>query len=127
MKKAWNLTKSPASSIAGLLLLCLFTLLALAGCKHSRHTFNPSLKQIDEMLDAQLPQGTSKARVAVYLSAQGFPVESTNDPRTMVATVRHVDTETLRPETARVTFHFDARDKLTTYELTAAPSSASQP
>ncbi|HEY6270043.1 MAG TPA: hypothetical protein VIX11_17210 [Candidatus Acidoferrum sp.] len=79
------------------------------------------------MLDSQLPAGTSKSKVSFYLSSQGFSLEASNDPHALIAIVHHVDTETLRPATARVTFHFDARDNLTTYELAAAPGSASQP
>ena len=79
------------------------------------------------MLDAQLPAGSSRSKVSFYLSSQGFPLESTNDPHSMIAIVHHVDTDTLRPETARVTFHFDNRDNLTTYELAVAPGSTSQP
>jgi hypothetical protein len=71
------------------------------------------------MLDAQLPAGTPKSRVLFYLNSQGFPLENSNDPRVIAATIHHVDTETLKPVTARVTFQFDAEDKLKSYELTA--------
>jgi hypothetical protein len=37
-----------------------------------------------------------------------------------------VDSDTLQPATARVTFHFDASDNLKSYELAAA-ASASRP
>jgi hypothetical protein len=100
--------------------------LAGAGCKQG-HTSDPRLKQIDQMLDTQLPAGTAKARVVFYLNSQGYQLENATDPQTIVATVHHVDTETLRPATALVTFHFDATNNLKSYELVAAPGSTSQP
>jgi hypothetical protein len=114
-------------SLAGLCLLAVLLLLALAGCKQRGHTSDPRLKQIDQMLDAQLPAGSTKARVAFYLNAQGFQLESTNDPHTIVASVRHVDTETLQPVNALVTFHFDGGDNLKSYELAGATGSGSHP
>jgi hypothetical protein len=105
----------------------IFLLLALAGCKTGPHTSNPHLRQIDEMLNAQLPQGTPKSRVLFFLSSQGFPFESTRDAKIVAATVHRVDTDTLQPETARVTFHFDASDKLKSYELESIAGSATQP
>src|SRR6267378_2274610 len=95
--------------------------------KQSEHTSDPRLRQIDEMLDSHLPTGTAKSRVSFYLSSQGFPLESTSDPHTIVAIIHHVDTDTLQPSTARVTFHFDAGDNLKSYELVTVAGSASQP
>lgn len=127
MKKLRNLSKSSFPSLAGLFLLGVFAVLALAGCKQSGHTSDPRLRKIDEMLDSQLPAGTSKSRVSFYLSSQGFPLESTSDPHAIVTIVHHVDTDTLQPATARVTFHFDASDNLKSYELVTVAGSASQP
>ena len=126
MKKLGNPTMSSSRFLAAFFWLGILGTMPLTGCRSSRHTSDPSLRQIDDTLDAQLPSGTNKSRVSFYLSAQGFPIESTNDPHTIVAVVHRVDTETLRPVTARVTFHFDARDNLTTYEMAAAPGSPSQ-
>ena len=127
MKKFAKFIGSPALPFASAIFLGVLALLTLAGCQNSKHTSDPRLRQIDEMLDAQLPTGTNKSRVTVYLSAQGFTLESTTDPRTIVAIVRHVDTDTLQPATARVTFHFDAGEKLKSYELAPMPGSNSQP
>ena len=127
MKNLGNLTKSSAPSFAALFLLGILAIIPLPGCNRGRHTSDSRLRQIDDMLDAQLPAGSNRSKDSFYLSSQGIPLESTNDPRSMVAIVHHVDTDTLRPETARVTFHFDDRDNLTSYELAAAPGSASQP
>jgi hypothetical protein len=126
MTKPGNFAKSSTLSLA-VLLLGILAMVTFTGCRAGRHTSDSRLRQIDDMLDSQLPAGTSKSKVSFYLSSQGFPVEATNDPHAIVGTVRHVDTETLRPETARVTFHFDARDNLTTYELAVAPNSGAQP
>jgi hypothetical protein len=109
---------------ASLPTLCL--LLSITACSPGKHTWDAHLRKIDEMLDAKLPAGTSKAKVVVYLNSQGFPLESTPDPHTVVAIVRHVDPDTLKPATARVTFHFDGVDRLKTYDLAAAEAS-SQP
>jgi hypothetical protein len=101
---------------------CFFLLLAVAGgCNSHSHTFDPKLRKIDETLDAKLPKGTSRDRVAFFLTTRGYTVESSGDRRTVVAIVRQVDTETLQPATARVEFHFDANDRLTSYDLQRAP------
>jgi hypothetical protein len=79
------------------------------------------------MLDAKLPKGTSRDRVAFFLTTRGHAVESSGDRHTVVAIVRQVDTETLQPATARVAFHFDANDRLTSYDLQRAPDVPWQP
>ncbi len=99
----------------------------LAGCKTSAHSSDPHLRKIDEMLDAELPKGTPMTRVSVFLSSRGYRVEDSPKPRTIVAIVRHIDTETLRPATARVTFHFDPTERLKTYDLDPAPDEPQQP
>lgn len=108
-------------------LLTVLFLLTFAGCKSGAHTSNPHLRQIDEMLNAQLPQGTPRPRVIFFLSSQGFPIENTRDAKAIVAIVHRVDTDTLQPETARVTFFFDAGDKLKSYELASVVGSPPQP
>ena len=127
MRNQCILAKSSSPYLAALFLLGVFAMLALAGCKQSGHTSDPRLRQIDEMLDSQLPAGTAKSRVSFYLSSQGFPLEYSSDPHAVVAIVHHVDTDTLQPATARVTFHFDAGDNLKSYELVAVAGSAPQP
>jgi hypothetical protein len=117
---------SSAGFFLGLSLFGIFLLMALAGCK-SGHTSDPHLRQLDEMLDSQLPQGTPKSRVIFFLSSQNFPVENSNDAKAAVAIVHRVNTDTLQPVTARVTFHFDAGDKLKSYELDAVAGSPTQP
>ncbi|PYU44352.1 MAG: hypothetical protein DMG53_16645 [Acidobacteria bacterium] len=121
-----NLCHLPRSS-AGFLWFGVFTILALAGCKQNGHTSDPRLRQIDEMLDSQLPSGAARSRVTFYLSSQNFPVEDTRDHHEIVAIVHHVDTDTLQPATARVTFHFDTRNNLKSYELVTAAGTVSQP
>jgi len=121
MRNPRILAKSLSPSLAALFLLDVFAMLALG------HTSDPRLRQIDEMLDSQLPTGTAKSRVSFYLSSQGFPLESTGDPHAIVAIIHHVDTDTFQPSTARVTFHFDAGDNLKSYELVTVAGSASQP
>ena len=127
MKNLRNPSRSSFPSLAGLSLLGVFALLALAGCKQSGHTSDPRLRPIDEMLDSQLPAGTAKSRVVFYLNSQNFLIENTGDARAIVAIVHHVDSDTLQPATARVTFHFDASDNLKSYELVTAAGSTSRP
>ena len=111
--------RGPLFLFGSVLAVTALLFLPASGCKQSGHTSDPHLRQIDEMLDSQLPAGTPKSRVMIYLNSQGFAVENSNDPHSIVATVRHIDTETLQPVIASVTFHFDAEDKLKTYELVA--------
>jgi len=119
------MTNSPSFSkrllflFVGLILPVILGLLTPSGCKQCGHTSDPRLRQIDEMLDSQLPAGTPKSRVIVYLNSQGFPIDNGTDPHAIAATIHHVDTESLKPVTAHVMFHFDPEDKLKTYELMA--------
>ena len=105
--------------LISLILAVILTLLSPAACQRRGHTSDARLRQIDEMLDSQLPAGTPKSRVVFYLNSQGFPIENNVDPHALIATVHHVDTESLKPVNATVTFHFDSEDKLKSYELTA--------
>ena len=111
-----------------LVFACLCFLLAVAGgCNSHSHTLDSKLRKIDEILDAKLPKGTSKDRVAFFLSTRGYPTEESNDRHTVIAIVRHIDTDTLQPATARVQFHFDANNMLTSYDLQRAPDVPWQP
>jgi hypothetical protein len=97
------------------------------GCNHSGHTSDPRLVKIDEMLNGELPKGTSEDRVRFFLNTRGYRTLNTGEPHTVVAIIRHIDTDTLRPQTARAIFRFDAHDHLDSYELTPAPEEAAQP
>ena len=100
--------------------LALFS--AATGCKSgsATHTSDPKLAGIDELLAAQLPPGTPRSRVVFFLNSRGYAMSPAPDSQSVVATVHHVNTNTLQPEAARITFHFDANDKLTTYDLEPA-------
>jgi hypothetical protein len=103
------------------MLLALFLVLLGAGCKSSSsHTSNPRLRQIDEIVNKQLPPGSPMSQVNFFLNSRGYPTEAAADTHSIVALIDHVDAQTLQPSAARVTFHFDANDKLLTYELTPA-------
>jgi len=69
------------------------------------------------MIDEKLPVGSTEGAVVEFLSARGYPTEPSEKPGTLVAIIRHIDTEKLQPITARVTFYFDANGKLNTYEI----------
>ena len=115
---------SPSSDPKAFLLLACFALLSLlaaSGCKSHSHTSDSRLQKIDEMLNTQLPPGTPMSRVDHFLKSRGYAVEDSPDRNSLVAVVRHVDTDTLEPATARVTFHFDSNRNLVSYELQQAP------
>ena len=97
--------------------VALIGLLFLAGCKKTVEVDDPQLKPIQEMLQKALPAGTTEAAVNQFLDTRGYPRDPTHKPGTVVAIIRHIDTEKLQPVTARVTFYFDANDKLNTMEI----------
>jgi len=99
------------------LLAALLTLLLVAGCGKNSEVTDPQLKPIQEMLNEKLPVGASKEAVNWFLTVRGYPREATEKPGTVVAIIRHIDTEKLEPVTARVTFYFDANGKLNTTEI----------
>jgi hypothetical protein len=113
-----------ASAGVRLLALAAAVLITVGGCKTSPHSSDPHVRKIDEMLDKELPKGTSMERVNLFLNERGYRIENRGKPQTIVAVVRQIDTDTLRPQNARVTFHFDTHDQLTSYELV---SSADEP
>jgi hypothetical protein len=108
-------------------LMLLFCLTSGFACKKStEHTSDPKLKGIDTLLNAELPAGTPMTRVTYFLNTRGYELQAARGSHTVVAVVRHVNTETLQPEAARVTFHFDARDRLLEYDLEPAPAQLMQ-
>jgi len=120
---------NPASRLRHPLMLgCVALLFAISicGCKSRSHTSYSRLQKIDEMLNAQLPQGTPRSRVEYFLTSRGYQIEG-HDKNATVAVVRRIDTDTLQPATARVTFHFGTNNKLTSYELQSAPDAPLRP
>jgi hypothetical protein len=105
-----------------LLAVALVLISAAPGCKSGAapHTSDPKLTGIDELLAAQLPVGTPRSRVVFFLNSRGYAISPSPDSQSIVATVHHINTNTLQPEAARITFHFDANDKLTSYDLEPA-------
>jgi hypothetical protein len=111
-------------------LACVILLVAFAGngCQRSHtHTSDFRLEKIDAMLNAELPTGTPRTRVEYFLTSRGYKLEGSSDQNAVVAIVRHVDTDTLQPATARAAFHFDSNNKLTSYDLEAAPDTPLRP
>jgi hypothetical protein len=93
-------------------------LFLVSACKQGRpEVDDPQLKPIQAMLDEKLPIGTTSGAVTEFMSSRGYPLEPSDQSDTLIATIRHIDTEKMQPVTARVTFHFDANGKLTTYEI----------
>jgi hypothetical protein len=98
------------------------SLLFFVGCKGAFKVDDPQFKPIQAMIDQSLPVGTTEGAVLEFLSARGYPTEPATKPGTLVAIIRHIDTEKLQPVTVRVTFYFDANRKLNTYEIVRAPN-----
>jgi hypothetical protein len=92
-------------------------LLFFAGCQKTLRVSDPQLRPIQDMLDAQVPPGTPEERVLAFIAARGYPTEPSDKQGTIVVIIRHIDTERLQPVTARVTFFFDANNKLNTFEI----------
>ena len=92
-------------------------LLLLAGCGRNGKVSDAPLQPIQEMLDANLPPGTPSSVVNQFVSTRGYAVEPSGKADTLVVVIRHIDREKLQPVTARVTFHFDANDKLVSTEI----------
>jgi hypothetical protein len=101
---------------------CLFLLLMtvlVTGCQKTTYRVDdPKLKPIQEMIESELPMGSSTDRVTNFLSARGYELQAADKPGTLVALIRHIDTQTVRPVTARVTFFFDANGRLNAVEMT---------
>ncbi len=110
-----------------LMFILLPLVFASFGCKSKGHTSDVRLRKIDQMVNAQLPPGTQRARVEYFLSSRGYRIQDSRDKNSVVAVVRHIDTQTLQPATARVTFHFDSSNKLFSYELQSVPDAPLQP
>lgn len=106
-----------SSSMRWSLFAWMAVLWLLAGCGDTTKVDDPQLKQIQEMVDAQLPPGTPSALVTQFVNARGYPIEPSGRTDRMVVVIRHIDTERLKPVTARVTFHFDSNDKLLKTEI----------
>jgi len=102
--------------------LLFFALLA-GGCQKSfMQVDDPQLKPIQEMIESQLPKGSTTERVATFLSVRGYERQAPEKPGTLVAIIRHIDRQTVRPVTARVTFSFDANGKLNSVDMTRIPN-----
>jgi hypothetical protein len=91
--------------------------ISIAGCQKVQRTSDPQLQPIQEMLDTRLPPGSTQAKVATYLNTQGYPIEPSEKPGTIVAVIRKIDVQRMEPITARATFYFDATGRLNTFEL----------
>ena len=79
---------------------------------------DPQLRPIQEMIETQLPKGSTTERVTTFLSVRGYELQPSEKPGTLVAIIRHIDLQTVRPVTARVTFHFDPNGRLDSVEMT---------
>jgi hypothetical protein len=97
--------------------LALAGMLLLVACSKSLKVNDPQLKPIQDMLETNLPTGSSEDAVSRFLAMRGYSREAPTKTGTIVAVIRHIDTEKLQPVTARVTFYFDANGRLNTMEI----------
>jgi hypothetical protein len=104
-----------ASTMLAILLFA--PLVLLLGCQKTIRTSDPQLKPIQDMLDQQVPIGSTIEHVTTFIATRGYPTEPPEKTGTLIAVIRHIDTRTVQPVTARVTFYFDANGKLNTYEM----------
>jgi hypothetical protein len=111
---------TPSIALGALVAFLLLTTL-LTACSHERHTYDPRLSQIDDLLSKQLPAGSTRGRVDNFLRSRGYRLENIPDKTVIRVLVHHVDPDTLKPSAAHATFHFDSNDKLTTFQLEPAP------
>jgi len=107
-------------------------ILLLAACNSTPKVTDPQLKPIEQMLEKEVPVGSTQQQVVMFLNNRAYPVEHTAKEGTIVATIRHIDTERLQPVTARVIFYFDATNHLNTFEMQRTfnqpiPQSEAQP
>jgi len=116
-KKAFASTVDGSARVACFFLLLLAAVLA-SGCQKGYHVDDPQLKPIQEMIQTELPMGSTTDRVTNFLSVRGYEMQTPEMPGTLVAIIRHIDLQTVRPVTARVTFFFDANGKLNAVEMT---------
>jgi len=117
-------SRIPRTFFTALFVLLLVLCLSAAACQKDKnvHTSDPKLKGIDALLAEQLPPGTPSARVENFVRVRGYEQRDSVEPHTLVVIVNHINPETIQPETARVTFRFDANDKLVSYDLQPAPT-----
>ena len=107
----------PVLRISLLLFSCVVAFALLGGCGQSDRAGDPQLKPIQEMLDKELPPGSSSALVNHFVTSRGYAVEPSGRADTLTIIIRHIDREKLQPVTARVTFNFDSNDKLVSTEI----------
>jgi len=75
------------------------------------------LKPIQELLDAKLPPGTTKAQVVSFLNERGYVVVPPEKKGTIVAIILLAEAPQKPPIVGRVTFYFDANGKLNTFAI----------
>jgi hypothetical protein len=89
----------------------------LAACNTTPKVTDPQLKPLEEMIQKELPVGSTQQQVVMFLNNRAYPTEHTAKEGTIVAIIRHIDTQKLQPVTARVIFYFDANNRLNTFEM----------
>jgi len=86
----------------------LLALLA-AGCQKTFFQVDdPQLKPIQEMIETQLPKGSTTERVTTFLSVRAYELQTPEKPGTLVAIIATLICRRCGPSPPRVTFYFDA-------------------
>lgn len=121
-----GLASARSPFLRGVFLLTVGLLLGLllfgVACQSHSRTSDPKLKKIEEMLDSQLPPGTSLSRVTFFLDSRGYEYRMDDKRKKLVAVIQRVDEDTLTRVAARVEFEFDGNDKLISYDLHSEPA-----
>lgn len=110
----------PHRPLQSALLFAAILLLSSAGCRKTVRTADPQLEPVQELLDAQLPKGTSEKKVKAFLTERGCVVLPPQKPGTVVAVIPATQNREASDPIARVIFYFDANGKLNTFELARA-------
>ena len=105
-------------AIAGSVFLALVSLLvSLRIYVNRQEKVNLTDDQVRQMIDGELPRGTQRSVVRKFLAGKGWP--HGDEGSTTLAMIRDAEHNFLIRKDIQVRFHFDADDRLISYELKA--------
>jgi hypothetical protein len=89
--------------------------IALRAYVNSQQKVNLTDDQLRQMIDRELPRGTNRSAVRKFLAGKGWP--HGDEGSTTLAMIRDAEHNLLIREDIQVHFHFDAKDRLDSYDL----------
>jgi len=116
----------PSRLLRGCLFCAGILLLGCAGCRKTVRTEDPQLKPVQELLDAQLPPGTSEEKVRAFLAGRDYKLLPSQKPGTVVLLIPLGQNRKASAPAARVIFYFDANGKMNTFALARASGEPAQ-